>query len=118
MRHCLNCGHTVAGKYCPNCGQAISVGRISWKSFLEELVHLVTHAERSLLGTSWQLLKKPGKVLDEYIGGKRKKYQSPVAFFLIWVTLCIVTQRLTLYHQGFHPVFLEGLTFRHAESIE
>lgn len=116
-KHCLNCAHPVKEKYCPQCGQATDVARITWKSFGEEFIHTFTHAEKSVVGTTWQLVKNPGNVLDEYIKGKRKKYQAPVAFFLIWVTLSIVTHRIILAYSGFHPVYLQGLTFKNADSI-
>ncbi|HEX5001651.1 MAG TPA: DUF3667 domain-containing protein [Bacteroidia bacterium] len=108
----------VEGNYCPQCAQAAKTGRITWKSFLSEGFKTLTHAEKSIFGTSWQLLIRPGKVLDEYLSGKRKKYQSPVSFFLVWVTITILVHRMILAHSGFHPVFMEGLTFKHPESIK
>lgn len=116
-RHCLNCGHIVKEKYCPQCGQVTNVDRVSWKSLGSEFIHTLTHAEKSIAGTTWQLIKHPGKVLDEYISGKRKKYQGPVGFFLVWVTLSIITHRLIIANSGFHPVYLQGLTFSSPESI-
>lgn len=116
-KHCLNCAHPVKEKFCPQCGQATDVTRITFKSFGEEFIHTFTHAEKSIAGTTWQLLKTPGKVIDEYITGKRKKYQAPVGFFLVWVTISILTHRLVLASIGFHPVYLEGLTFSNADSI-
>ncbi len=117
-KHCLNCNHPVKEKYCPQCGQPTDVARVTWKSFSSELLHGLTHAEESFAGTTWQLLKQPGKVLNEYLDGKHKKYQSPVGFFLLWVTLSILTHRMVLARSGFHPVYLEGLTFSNPESIK
>jgi len=116
-KHCLNCGHTVNSKYCPHCGQATNTGRLNWKSFNAEFLHALTHVEKSILGTSWQLLKNPGKVMNEYCAGKRKKYQGPIGFFLVWVTVSILTHQAVLSSSGFHPVYLEGLTFSKPESI-
>ncbi len=116
-RFCLNCGHPVKEHYCPNCGQSAEVGRLSWKGFVEEFFHTLTHAEKSIFGTTWQLIRRPGIILDEYIAGKRKKYMSPVAFFLVWVALSILTHRSILAFSGFHPVIMEGITFRNPESI-
>lgn len=116
-RHCLNCGHPVKENYCPNCSQKANVGRITWKSFGEEFIHTLTHAEKSIVGTTWQLVKHPRKVLDEYISGKRKKYQPPVGFFLVWVTLSILIHQFIIAKNGFNPVFLKGLTFSDPDSI-
>ena len=117
IKRCLNCGHHVNSNYCPNCGQSTHVGRINWKSFIAEFIHTLTHAEKSIAGTTWQLIKNPGKVLDEYFAGKRKKYQSPISFFLVWVTISILVHRLVISHNGFNPVYLPGLTFSNPESI-
>jgi hypothetical protein len=117
-RYCLNCGHAVEGKYCSYCSQSINVGPITWKSFGYEFIHALTHAEKGILGTTWQLIKNPGKVLNEYIEGKRKKYHPPAGFFLIWVTLSIIVHRIVIAHTGFKPVILRGLTFSSVKSIE
>ncbi len=116
-KHCLNCGFPVELNYCPQCSQSTSTKRISWKSILYEFFHALTHAEKGLLGTTWHLIKDPGKVLSEYLAGKRKKYQSPATFFLLWVSISIVTQNFVLSLSGFHPVYLKGLTFSSPESI-
>jgi hypothetical protein len=115
--HCLNCSHPIEDKYCAHCGQRTDLGRITWKHFAEEFIHTITHGERSILTTTWQLIIRPGKSLDAYLGGQRRKFHSPVGFFLIWVTLSILTHRATLALSGFHPVLLEGLTFSHEESV-
>lgn len=117
-RQCLNCGHIVKENFCSHCGQNTHTGRITWGSFVSEFLHTLTHAERSILGTTWQLFKHPGKVLDEYIGGKRKKYQAPAGFFLIWVTLSILIHKAVIAQNGFNPVYQKGITFSDAESIK
>ncbi|MGB3074497.1 MAG: DUF3667 domain-containing protein [Chitinophagales bacterium] len=117
-KHCLNCGNIVTEKFCPNCGQDTGVRKITWKSFSEEFIHALTHGEKSILGTTVQLLSHPGKVLDEYIAGKRRKYHSPVGYFLILLALSVIFQRLAIAKLGFHPVIREGLTFSNIESIE
>ena len=118
QKHCLNCGEPISDKYCPHCGQRTDVERVSWKYFGEELVHTVTHAERSLLGTTWKLIKQPGLTLKEYFSGKRKKYHAPVGFFLIWVTLSTLLHQWIIKTYGFHPVYMPGLTFDSPESIK
>jgi len=117
-KQCLNCGSTVTEKFCPNCGQAISVHKITWESLGEDFIHAFTHGEKSIVGTTRQMLLSPGKMLDEYIGGKRRKYHSPVGYFLILLALSVIFQRLAIARIGFHPVFREGVTFSNIESIE
>lgn len=55
--------------------------------------------------------------MNGYLAGKRKKYHSPVTFFLVWVTVSVLMQHAVLALSGFHPVYLKGLTFSSPESI-
>ena len=116
-KQCLNCGHEIHENYCPNCGQRTDVHRITWGHFAEELVHGFTHGEKSFLLTTWKLIIQPGQTLIEYLSGKRRKYHSPVGFFVIWVTLSVLVHRWIL-SKGFNPVILEGFTFSNPKSIE
>ena len=36
------------------------------------------------------MLAKPGKVVTDFVKGKRKIYQPPVSFFLIWITMYLL----------------------------
>lgn len=87
---CRNCGAAVKGKYCSACGQKASVGRITFGSLWHELVHFFTHMEHGFLYTTWQLLVSPGRTVVNYLDGKRKTYQSPVSYFLIWTTAYVL----------------------------
>lgn len=118
MKNCLNCGTQVLGNYCPECGQSAATGKLKWKNILDDLIHTFTHADKSLLGTTRHMILRPGVVLQEYIDGKRKKYQSPISYFIIWVTLSILCHRMIIHKIGFHPVYLEGLTFSSQESTK
>jgi hypothetical protein len=79
---CLNCGAAVQGRYCANCGQSARphrtlVGFIG--EFLSSLWQLDTKAWRTLP----KLLFRPGTLTYEYIHGKRARYFSPLASFLL-----------------------------------
>ncbi len=84
--NCRNCGSIVQEKYCGNCGQKSSVGRITFSSLWHEVAHFFTHMESGFLFTSWQMLVAPGNAAIQYLDGKRKTYQPPVSYFLIWTT--------------------------------
>jgi hypothetical protein len=82
--HCLNCGNTYRGNYCPNCGQKATVTKLTWKSLIGEFVHFFTHAEHSFVHTSKRLITEPGLVMKDFLDGKRKQIHKPVTFLLIW----------------------------------
>lgn len=90
MTYCLNCGAEVSGKYCHECGQKVNIKRLNAKALLEEFAHFITHAEHYFLNTTKEFIIRPGKNSLDYLKGKRKHYQKPVSFFLIWAGLYIL----------------------------
>jgi hypothetical protein len=97
---CLNCGTQVQDQFCPHCGQKITVKKLTWYSLVEEILHFFSHIEHGFLNTSYQLLIRPGRVIKEYLHGKRKKYHKPVSLYLIWAGIRLLTFTLvsTLMH--------------------
>ncbi|KAA9038378.1 DUF3667 domain-containing protein [Ginsengibacter hankyongi] len=95
---CLNCGHHFKGNYCPNCGQKATVERITATSLMADVLHVFTHLEKGFLFTTWSFLIKPGISSINYISGKRKQFQTPVSYFLIWTGLYIVLHDKIVNH--------------------
>lgn len=86
---CINCGAPLAGNYCARCGQPAHVHRKLAHmagEFLHNLFHLDTRAWRTLP----LLLFRPGKLTHDYIHGKRARYISPLAMFLLSVFTMIL----------------------------
>ncbi len=90
MRHCKNCGKALHDSYCGHCGQKALVDRITFSYLLHEIIHFFMHVEKGFLFTSLQMLKSPGKTVKDFIDGKHKSYQSPISYFLIWITIYIL----------------------------
>ena len=90
MSFCKNCGEKVVGSYCSHCGQKTIEARISFHYIWHEVLHFFTHFEKGFLFTSWSMLVTPGKVVTDFVKGKRKIYQPPVSFFLIWITMYLL----------------------------
>lgn len=80
---CKNCGATLAGNFCQNCGQKSDVHPITLKHLLHEFFHALTHADKGILFLVKELLYRPGVVAVEYLDGKRKKYFNPLSFLVI-----------------------------------
>ncbi len=87
---CLNCGTALAGgRYCSNCGQAAQPHRTLHGmvgEFLSGLWNFDTKAWRTLP----RLLLRPGTLTREYVYGKRARYVSPLATFLLSIFLMFV----------------------------
>ncbi len=94
---CKNCGNHFTGKFCPQCGQTISVHRITIKHVLEEFWHNFTHTDKNYFSFAWILFKNPGTVIQEYLDGKRSKYFSPYTFYLVTTSLLVLTTK-SVFH--------------------
>ncbi|HEU5165796.1 MAG TPA: DUF3667 domain-containing protein [Chitinophagaceae bacterium] len=85
---CLNCGTEGDQKYCPGCGQALQIERISINSLLHEVAHTFWHLEKGFLYTLKELAINPGTTQRKYLSGIRLRYQKPFPLFAISVTIC------------------------------
>lgn len=89
MIHCKNCGINFNSNYCPNCGQKNSVSNLTLKEVIHEFWHGITHTDKGILNLIKSLFFTPKEVYFGYFSGQRKKYFSPVTFFLIATSLYI-----------------------------
>ena len=46
--------------------------------------------ETGFLFTTWQMIVSPGLTVKNFIDGKRRKYQKPVSFLLIWIAVYVL----------------------------
>lgn len=83
---CLNCGFTLAGSHCHQCGQKGNVHR-TLSAFGHELLHGVFHFEGKIFRTLPLLIFKPGELTRRYVHGERARFISPLALFLFSVFL-------------------------------
>lgn len=98
-RYCRNCFHPLPGKakYCPQCGQRDSDGKIRMSAMLRKLWDSTIHLEGKFLRTCWQLFI-PGKVTQEFFKGKLERYPHPLRMFAIvmFIFLFVVNQTVNL----------------------
>jgi hypothetical protein len=83
---CLNCGAPVQGRFCSNCGQAARPHRTLSGlvgEFVANLWHLDTKAWRTLP----MVVFRPGTLTRDFVYGKRARYFSPLATFLLSIFL-------------------------------
>src|SRR5215510_5043802 len=82
QQSCANCGATLAGRYCAQCGQDSHV-TLTVRHFAEEAVEGVAHFDSTFWRTFLPLLFKPGLITERYLAGKRKFYAPPVRTYLV-----------------------------------
>jgi hypothetical protein len=83
MHQCNNCQYSFDGKYCNNCGQKASVGRLHLHDLCHESLHAFTHADKGIFKLLKDLLVRPGDAYRKYFSGHRASYFNPVLFFLL-----------------------------------
>jgi hypothetical protein len=89
---CSGCGESVAGKYCPNCGEKTEHHPYSLSHLFEEFIHTLTHADSAILRTLVTLFRQPGELTRVHFEGPRRKYIGPVRFFIICNVIFFVLQ--------------------------
>jgi len=81
---CPNCGAAIDGKFCAVCGQPAHLHR-TLGHMVEEFLHGIIHFDTRAWRTLPLLAFRPGTLTHAYIHGKRAKYISPLAIFLLTV---------------------------------
>lgn len=81
---CANCGASLAGKYCSQCGQRHDGHPVHhfWH-FVSEATEDLTHADSRLWQTLFALLFRPGFLTREFLEGRRARYLPPVRLYLV-----------------------------------
>ena len=81
-KRCQNCGHFVAEKLCPACGQENAETRRRFHylfvHFFEDFVHYDSLFWKNIKS----LLFSPAKLTKEYLAGKRKSQVNPVQLYI------------------------------------
>lgn len=86
---CQNCGFELDSdsSFCSNCGQKKVTHRISFGRLLKETPQQFFQLDRGLLLTIVRMFRDPGTMARDYVYGQRKRYVSPVTYFLIGASI-------------------------------
>lgn len=81
---CLNCGAKVDGRFCAQCGQAVHARR-SLVHMAEEVLVGLFNFDTKIWRTLPMVIFRPGTLTNNFVYGKRARYISPLALFLLCV---------------------------------
>lgn len=110
---CKNCGNQFTGNFCNACGEKVYHEHDKKVLHLfEEVLHFVTHFEGTLLRTFKTLLTRPGKFSFDYCDGIRKKYVTPISFFLTLVVLYLIFPRFQGLNMRFGAYVSKDYNYR------
>lgn len=87
---CLNCGTTVTGPYCQQCGQKNLVPKQSLWHLITHFFNDITHFDGRFFKTLKLLLARPGFVSAEWVRGRRTAYLDPVRMYLFVSALSVL----------------------------
>ncbi len=97
---CRNCQTSFEGNFCPNCGQKPNSGRIVLKETARDILEHYFDFDTPLFRTIKGMITNPGRVVREYIFGKRKSYSHPLRYYILTLALYLIIKSLT----GFDPI--------------
>ena len=100
MITCRNCKRGFEGNFCPYCGQKPNEGRIILRESARDVAEHYIDFDTPLYKTIAGLITRPGKLIREYIYGKRKSYAHPFRYFIFMLAIYILFKKLT----GFDPI--------------
>ena len=80
---CLNCGSTLSGQYCGNCGQRAQTRLISIWQLLREAFGDLLELDSRLWRTFIPLTIRPGKLTRDYLEGRRARFMPPFRTYLV-----------------------------------
>ncbi|MGI9262408.1 MAG: DUF4286 family protein [Woeseiaceae bacterium] len=80
---CLNCGTTLAGQYCGNCGQRAQSRLISIWELVRDAFGDLLELDSRLWRTLIPLTVRPGMLTRDYLEGRRARYMPPFRTYLV-----------------------------------
>jgi len=81
---CLNCQRELTGDFCAGCGQRSSTERFTPSYFFSrEFLANTFNLDRGFFHTCLNLCYRPGHMVREYLGGRRKEYFNFIGFLLV-----------------------------------
>ncbi len=101
---CRNCGTSFEGNFCPNCGQKPNSGRIILRESARDVLEHYFDFDTPLFRTITGLITRPGKLIREYIFGKRKSYSHPIRYYILVLAIYVILQNLI----NFDPIATVG----------
>ncbi len=90
--YCKNCRNLISPgqKFCVSCGQKSDTPRITVKYLVQDFLRIILHGERGIGNLLVGLASRPGRVVTEYVEGKRKKYFNPFSFLAVCIAIMVL----------------------------
>ncbi len=91
---CVNCGAETTGSYCSNCGQRVTVKRLTFREGWNDFVARIYGFDGMFPRTLRDLTIRPGVASRRFIERNRVQYYGPVGYFFLMITLMYLVASL------------------------
>lgn len=91
---CINCGHEGTETYCSNCGQRLTVKRLTFRAGWNDFWARIYGFDGMFPRTLRDLTIRPGHAARLYVQGNRARYYGPVGYFFLMITLLFLVATL------------------------
>src|SRR6266571_2600746 len=81
--HCENCGASLSGRFCWQCGQAAIDYRRSFRHVIVDVLDSFLNWDSKFFATVGLLIVKPWRLTNEFLAGKRVRYLNPLRLYLL-----------------------------------
>jgi hypothetical protein len=90
-QYCSSCGAALTGEYCAACGQRRLAGRLTLPQLASEVGRRVLRFDKAFALTVWRMLREPGRLVPDYLAGRRAGYLDPIQYLLscVFVQLAV-----------------------------
>nr|WP_295111332.1 DUF3667 domain-containing protein [uncultured Caulobacter sp.] len=95
---CKNCGATLEGWYCHDCGQNADTHHRSILHLIWEAIEGMFHLDGRLANTLPLLFFKPGKLAKDYMEGRIARHVPPFRTFLVALLLFILAAEHVIHN--------------------
>ncbi len=96
---CENCGTPLVGAFCHACGQHAAHHLRSVRAFVGHLLQDLAHYDSRALRTVVTLVRHPGRLTAEYLGGHRVRFVQPLQLYGLAAALFFLVNSI---HPFFH----------------
>jgi len=80
---CANCGASLTGRFCAQCGQERRPTDPTLSDLGRELAREILDVDGRVVGTLLKLFLAPGRLTNEYLAGRRAAWLPPVRLYLV-----------------------------------
>ncbi len=81
--HCENCGASLSGRFCWQCGQAAIDYRRSFRHVIVDVLDSFLNWDSKFFATLGLLIAKPWRLTNDFLAGKRVRYVHPARLYLL-----------------------------------